>query len=322
MSIHSDGADDLARMRAFVAALMTGASGAPLPPADLVRRNALEPLAYRRGCVEFRAEYAASMIMAERRGALLAEVAAAMNAEGIRVAPLKGMALAGTIYPDPAERPMMDIDLLVPRRRLPDAIRRLLELDFRRGGSARKLSGYHHAIVFVRRDMMVELHRGMMQEGRASVDFVDVWQRAAPDPSMPGAYRFDLSDTLLFCLLHIARSELAEPVLNYVDVARLLRAVGAAGREDVVRRARDYRVARAVDAALAMTELLEIGVSGRPEMLGGRILPSSDDVLLGVRPSRVRQLAQKLLLTEGPREVIGLGRAFVTGSVDGILRGR
>ncbi len=313
---------DLERMRSFVAALMSGAREVPPAPADLVRRNALEPLAYRRGMSEFRSEYAASLIMTERRAALLREVAVALAQEDIWVAPIKGMALAGTIYPDPAERPMNDIDVLVPRPRLADAIRALQAIGFRRGGSARKLSGYHHAIIMVRGDMMVELHRGVMQEGRTDVQFVEVWRRASPDPEVPGAQRFELVDTLLFCLLHIARSELAEPVLNYVDVALLLRAVGAAGCAEVVGRARAYRVGRAVGAALAMTELLEGGVSGRPAIAGGRVLPSSDDILLGVRPRRMRQLTQKLLLTEGPRELAGLGRAYLTAAIDGVRRGR
>ncbi|HUS65249.1 MAG TPA: nucleotidyltransferase family protein [Kofleriaceae bacterium] len=313
---------DLEQMRAFVAALMTGARDAPEPPAELVRRNALEPLAFRRGMIEFRGDYAASLIMAERRAALMAEVAAAMGARGVRVAPIKGMALAGWIYPDAAERPMMDIDLLVRQPRFVDAIACMRDLGFRRGGEARKLSGYHHAIVFVRHDMMVELHRNIMQHGRTAMHMRKVWARAAPDPSVPGLERLAPEDTLLYCLLHIARSELAEPVLNYVDVARLLRAVGATGRARVLERARAYRVGRAVDAALSMTELLEIGASGRPEIPGGRILPRSDDVLLGVRPRRARQLAQKLLLTEGPREWAGLARAYVTAAADGLRRGR
>src|SRR5262245_24569604 len=41
--------------------------------------------------------------------------------DGIPVVPVKGVAFARFLYDDPAERPMLDADLLVPRDRLGDA---------------------------------------------------------------------------------------------------------------------------------------------------------------------------------------------------------
>lgn len=309
-------------MRAFVAALMQGGGGTlPAPPADLVRQNHLGPLAYRRGMSEFRAEYAASAIMAERRVAMLAEVTGALRARGVRVALIKGIAYAGVIYPDPAERPMHDIDLLVPRVESPAAMRCMAELGLARVGRLQRRSRYYHAIELARADMRIELHRSIIQHYRTRVRMGDVWRRAAFDPGI-GAWRLDPADDLLMCLLHIARSELAVPALNYVDVARLQDRLEPAAHELLRERATEYRVGRAVSAVLAMTAFLRSGQPGRLTSRGGRILPASDDILLGARPRRLRRIGQKLLLTEGPREILGLGFGYGRAFIDGARRSR
>lgn len=56
--------------------------------------------------------YSASLRYERLRGALL-EIGHAFSARGISALALKGMALAEQVYPDPACRPMEDIDLLV-----------------------------------------------------------------------------------------------------------------------------------------------------------------------------------------------------------------
>jgi hypothetical protein len=235
---------------------------------------------------------------------------------------LKGIAYAGTIYPDPAERPMNDIDLLVPVGQLPDAMRSMADIGFVRGGAPRNLSSYYHEVFFSRGDMLVELHRSIVQRGRTRIPLDEIWQRAALDPRAHGALRLDPVDDFLFCVLHIARSELAVPVLNYVDVARLWPRLDPASRAQFHDRAHDFRVARAVAAVLSMTDLLRTGNPGRPAVPGGRLLPASDDILLASRPRRLPQITQKLVLTEGPREVLGLGFAYARSTFDGWWRRR
>jgi hypothetical protein len=311
----------LAAMREFVSAVMTGRPLGTPPPTDLVAKAHLGPLAFRMGMQVFRAEYAASAIMAERRAAVLAQVTTHLRDIGVPVALIKGIAYAGTVYADHAERPMQDIDLLVRRADLPAALRCLSGLGFGRVGMARKLSGYHHAIALVRDDAMVELHRSIVQHHRTRLRIGDVWRRARFDGDT-GAHRLDPVDELLFCVLHIARSELAVPAINYVDVHRLWTSLDEAGRVVLRTRAAAARVVRALDAVLAMTELLRAGRRGRP---GGRVvavLPASDDVLTGERPRRLRQIAQKALLTEGPVEFFGLGLAYARATLDSYRRRR
>lgn len=313
---------DLAGMRAFVAAVMRGEKTAIEPPAELVARNHLGPIAYRLGASRFRGEYAASAIMAARRAALLAEVTASLFARRVRVALVKGIAYAGTIYPDPAERPMHDIDLVVPRRDLPEAMRCMAALEFARIGRRRRRSSYYHAIELARGGLRIELHRSMVQHYRTSVRMGDVWRRARPDPAAHGAERLDPVDDLLLCMLHIARHELAVPALNYVDVIRLWDRLDAGARDQLARRASEYRVARAVSAVRSMTEFLAEGKQGRPAVRGGTLLPSSDEILALESPARLRQIGCKMVLSEGIREGLGLGLAWATELVDGWRRDR
>ena len=315
--------DDVERMRAFVRAVLTGGPLPANPPIDLIRVNHLGPLAYRMGVHELRGEYAASLIMVERRRSVVREVARAFSARGIEIALIKGSSLVGTVYPDPAERPMADVDVLVRTSRLPEAILCIKEIGFSRVGFTRKLSSYYHAVVFLRGDIMFELHRHIVQAYRTKLRIEDMWDRARPDVLGSGALRLDPIDDLLICLLHMARHELAVPAINYVDVHRMWNRLDAGARELVWTRARAYRIERSVATVLAMTELLATGARGSPgaDRLSS-IFPTTDDVLRGVRPRRLRQIAQKLLLTEGTRERLGLGFSYGAAIVDGWLRGR
>lgn len=309
-------------MREFASAVLTGRS-APSAPAELVRRGNIGPLAYSLGLPEHRNDYAASLIVSVRRQAVLVEVLAALRTAGVRAALIKGCALAGTIYPDPATRPMLDLDLLVPAPRMADAARALYTIGFARAGRARTLSGYSHAVAFSRSDMVVELHRNIIQHSRTAIRIGDLWRRAVPDPLGSGGERLDQVDELLVCMIHIARHELAVPLLNYVDVARLTARLDAAERAELDRRAREFEATRAIVAVRSMTELLTTGAAGHPALgLGSTVLPTSDDVLCGVRPGRVRQIAQKLLLTDGPLRIARLGFAHAWSALDGLRRER
>jgi hypothetical protein len=315
--------DDVGRMRAFVAAVLRGEPSSVEPPPDLVRLAHMGPLAYRMGYAEHRAEYAACAIQAERRRALVGEVAGALHQRGVRAFLVKGIAHAGVLYPDPAERPMHDIDLLVEPRALPDAIRGMHALGFSSASRPRARSGYYHAVTLVRGDMLVELHRGIVQHGRTGIRMAELWRRALPEPALPGAERLEPIDDLLVTCLHVARHELHVPAINYVDVARALERRDASDLRELEARARRYGVGRPLAAVLAMTELLRAGATGRPASGGlALVLPTTECILLGRVPSRVLQLARKMVLTEGTRSRAALGFAYGKALVDGWWRSR
>lgn len=307
-------------MRRFVADVLSDRpepAGAEPPPLPLLQMAHMAPLAYKRGHKAFQGDYAATLIVAGRRAQVMREVVTAFGARGIAIAPIKGAAFLGTIYPDPAERPMNDLDVLVPVPQIEDAMRTMLELGFERSGYARKLSGFYHAVVFLRGQVMFEIHRNIVQAYRTRMNLDDIWRRATRQPS--GEHLLDAVDQFLITALHIARHELAAHAINYLDVHRLWSRLDSAARSEARERARAWRITRSVETVLAMTELLARGERGAP---GPRFLPTTDDILLGEKPTRGRQIAQKLWLTEGARERLGLGVAWAGAIAEGWWLGR
>jgi hypothetical protein len=311
----------LARLVAVPAQVARGAQGqdatARVPAGDaaashadaevdvLVRRHLLAPLAYRAGLARFHRDYVASSLLAELRVAALREVGDALAAERIPVALIKGAAYVGRIYEDPAERPMSDVDLLVPPAQHARAERVLRRLGFWRVGSPRQQSRLHHAVGYKRKGASIDLHRSIVQPWRSRVDVDALWQRAVPGAD--GLWRLDPVDEAVIHLGHIARHELMVPVINYVDAARLLDRVDRAAIED---RARAFRLGRGVRAALAMTDAIARGVP-LDGVHARRVLPSMQEVFAYGRVWRPLQCLRKALLVDGPRELVGLAAVAV-----------
>jgi hypothetical protein len=276
----------------------------------LIRRHLLAPLAYRAGLERFHRDYVASALLAELRAVVLGEVGDALADERIPVAVIKGAAYVGRIYEDPAERPMSDVDLLVPPDQHAQAERVLRWLGFWRVGSPRQQSRLHHAVGYKRKGASIDLHRSIVQPWRSRVDVEALWRRAVPMAA--GLWRLDPVDEVVIHLGHIARHELMVPVINYVDAARLLDRVD---RVAVEQRAAAFRLGRGVRAALAMTDAI---VRGAP--LAGRILPSMHEVFAYGRVWRPLQVLRKALLVDGPRELVGLAAVAVYDGVAHRLR--
>lgn len=289
----------------------------------LIRRHMLAPLAYRAGLARFRRDYLASGLLAELRARCLREVGDALAAERIPVAVIKGAAYAGRIYADPAERPMSDVDLLVPPALHARAERTLRRLGFWRVGSPRQQSRLHHAVGYKRKGASIDLHRSIVQPWRSAVDVDALWRRAVPGDD--GLWRLDPVDEVVIHLGHVARHELMVPVINYVDAARLL---GHVDRAAVEERARAFRLGRGVRAALAMTEAITRDAPGAGHdgpaagpmtglAVAHRLLPSVGEVVAYGRVWRPLQVLRKALLVDGPRELVGLA---VVAVYDGLAQ--
>ncbi|GAB4534260.1 MAG: hypothetical protein Tsb0020_49870 [Haliangiales bacterium] len=299
-------------------------------PDALVRKHFLAPLAYRAGVERFRGDYIASSLLAELRARHLDEVSRALMDAGVAMAPIKGVAYLGRIYTDPAERPMSDIDLLVPPAQHARASEVLRRLGFWRVGSPRQHSRLHHAVGYKRKGVSVDLHRSIVQPWRSRIDIGGLWRRALPlavdgsgarpapargGEQMPaaGLYRLDPVDELVVHLGHIARHELMVPAVNYIDAARLLATVELPA---VYRRAGQFRVARGVRAALAMTHTLTGWPRALAPLSARRTLQASPREVLGYRTMwRPLQLVRKLSLVDGPAELVGL---LAVGVYDGL----
>src|SRR5262249_33273940 len=79
----------------------------------LVRRHGLAPMAAAAGAPQFHEDLARSALAWTKVAAYVEPLVARLAAAGVRVAPIKGLAYAKTLYGSPAERPMTDVDLLI-----------------------------------------------------------------------------------------------------------------------------------------------------------------------------------------------------------------
>ena len=286
----------------------------PLPD-ELVRRHFLAPLTFRAGLLRFRKDHIASGLMSEMRERVLVEVVAAMTERSIPVLLFKGISYVGSLYPDPAERPMSDIDLLVPSAAFSDAAAVLRRLGYWRAGAPRQASRFHHSICFKRADAAVDLHRSVMQGWRSEIDLTGIWHRARPAAERDdGTLRMEPVDEAVLHLAHIGRHELRVPVINYLDAARLMDRL-ARPHEQILARARGFRIRRLVAAALAMSEALidgrDLGSSLRAAGLTGiaplrALLPDTREVLADLPLARPLQVLRKAILVDGPLELMGL----------------
>jgi hypothetical protein len=174
----------------------------PLVPAAV--RSALER-AYLAAC-------ARSLYIAEAQ----CRVVEALRAQDVPVLLLKGAALLETVYPDPAQREMLDLDILVPSDRVATATRALalgwirIESDGRAATSTQLEQDQHHgpALVGAEQLVAVELHHHIAISGEGNGFAVDeLWQRARTsrngDHLLPSP-----EDLLLHVSLHFTRNRL------------------------------------------------------------------------------------------------------------------
>jgi len=132
--------------------------------------------------------------------------------------PLKGAALIETIYPDPGQREMLDLDILVPANQISDATAALAELGYRAApgsGEAQQDSMQlqperHHDLPLVGEQQLVaiELHRHVALVGEGNSFEIDgFWDRArsASDSTrlLPAP-----EDLLLHVCMHFTRNRL------------------------------------------------------------------------------------------------------------------
>lgn len=284
-------------------------------PDDLVRRHFLAPLAYRAGVGRFRRDFIASSLMAELRERTLHQAVQALADRGIPVILLKGISYARQLYVDPAERPMSDLDLLVPPAAHAAAAAALARLGYWQAGSHRQRSRFHHAVAFKRRGAAIDLHRSMIQPLRSRIDVHALWRRAVDASEHgPGVRRLAPVDEAVIHLSHVARHELMVPLINYVDAARLLHRLSG-DRGAVLARARQFRLERAARTAMAMTDAIMSNAAGPRSPM-----PPVREVLAYGPVWRPLQCLRKALLVDGPVELAGLAVIGAYGQLAHRLR--
>jgi len=255
-------------------------------PKWLVHRHGLAPLAARAGLAAYRPDLVRATVEWARIEQDLPLIVNALQSAGIRACALKGVSYAKTLYPSPAERPMSDIDLMVPPRDAARAREALATIGF---VPFERTSVLHHAIALVRGEVALDLHWNIIAPGRARVDLEAVWSRVTGD----GLAHLDLADALTFHLIHLARNRLRLPLINVVDASRLLE---RASRMDALERARSWGLERPVANALRFCEELRDGC-----------VPTGftrDDIALVVQGSPAHKVSFDLQMAGSPRQFV------------------
>lgn len=134
-------------------------------------------------------------------------IAAALSTQGVPVMALKGLHLAELVYRDISLRPMGDMDILVPRGQVGDAMDVLRRMEYgfdadTRGNAVRLLDtkcnvGLHHRHL----DVWLEVHWSLGEPpNRYVAAIANIWSRAAPGSLGDAAVALMPAE---FVLLHV-----------------------------------------------------------------------------------------------------------------------
>lgn len=181
-------------------------------------------------------------------------LAAGFQRAGIPCLPLKGIALAHTVYPSPTLRYFDDLDVLIPPDAAPAALEVLRRLGYTPHPRALR-PDWHHLIPYAhpQHGTTVELHTGLVRYHPPAWSAAQVWERAqlgqlAEQP----VWLLAPEDALALAALH-ARHHLFSRLTFVVDVALL------------AQRLPDRRLAwqrsREAGAASALAHLLEVAAA-------------------------------------------------------------
>lgn len=179
------------------------------------------------------------------RAHVLGRIAGVLTAAGLDGLLVKGAALALTVYPDAAARPMSDLDLLVRRADRDRVVAALVRAGFEdRSPADRPHSGalLGETLLVARSGVMetlVEVHSTLDKLVARPVDEGALFARARPAPGLPGLLVPAPEDHVLLVALHAAGHDLHHP-LAFLDLELLLRGGIDAGA--LAARARAWRL--------------------------------------------------------------------------------
>ncbi len=113
---------------------------------------------------------------------LVADVARALGSVGIPVMPVKGALLQHWLYRSPHERPLSDVDLLVPPRRFAQAVLRLESRGYRRAAG----SGVGAVVMETPFALALDLHPTLFDRARYRFPTEALFARSVVDDTLYG----------------------------------------------------------------------------------------------------------------------------------------
>jgi hypothetical protein len=243
-----------------------------------------------------RRAYRASAVRSMSLYGELRKVLERLRSSGIKVTMLKGAYLGEAVYGDAALRPMVDVDLLVPRADLPKAQAVLLDM----GGVHQQFEDIestcktkcHIPQVHIR-DLTIEIHWNIASPtGPVRVDADVLWNRARP-AATAGVEVLALSpeDLLLHLCLHTSyKDSLGAGLRPLCDIAETIRRFRSeVDWAQVGERAREWGASRHVGLTLHLARsMLAAGV---PDDALEQLVPGGLD-------KRILETARKAVLAQ------------------------
>ncbi|MDD2599174.1 MAG: nucleotidyltransferase family protein [Kiritimatiellae bacterium] len=160
-----------------------------------------------------------------------AQVLEAFANKGVAVVPLKGAWLSEEVYPEPSQRSMVDLDLLVRPADIEQAHLSLSAIGYH--SQHAQLGNKHiYDCAYYHPDFrtFIELHWNVESEmipGAAIPDIERVWERTYPAEILGQSIQaFTLEDQLSHLTQHIFHHRLAVSLKSYIDIALLLQQRG------------------------------------------------------------------------------------------------
>ncbi len=170
-------------------------------------------------------------------GDVLRRVTSALEEAGVSVLPVKGIVTAHTLYADPGERPIADIDLRVMPHRLAEA----RAIVARAGWKVRESSVPYRYVVFHLSGVMVDVETAVGPPGLCDLRVADMLDRSAwVDHPMGFRVRHpEVHDHAVFLCVNAFKDKLVQAAPWAIeDLLRILRSPGLAP-EALIVRARD-----------------------------------------------------------------------------------
>jgi len=177
----------------------------------------------------FQRAVSAQRAAAERMAADLESLLKALHERGIELLPLKGPALALTLYGDAAMRQANDLDILVRREDFPGAETLLLGLGFTALGAIGD-----HDRRFLRGGLLVELHFELASPRFFPFEFGGIWNRSRMSDFRGIPVRaLSANDQVLYLCAHGLKHGFSR-LIWILDVARALRGWSTSEYQELV----------------------------------------------------------------------------------------
>jgi hypothetical protein len=195
-----------------------------------------------------------------------------LGKRGLRALPLKGAALAETLYLSVAERPMVDVDLIVLHA-FPEAVEALEESGF----AVQERADHAWALEDSETKVTVELHRSLTScAGFFPIDGPGLWSRSREAPGQISRTPSP-EDLLVHLALHASfQHGLVLSLVQWLDFRRLLE-----------RGVSHERLLSCAAAARAQTALA-VALKAAASVVGARVSPDVEEALGPFLPRGLR----------------------------------